>query len=189
MSKFGICVSNHDFPKTKDKSAWRTDEEFAREMLAGLNTVVIRLLEEFPPNNKLNPKVYKDEASSKTKECIEKNLEGLTLEELSLPHPDGDQLGEVSEVYTLAEHGDEGTVWQLAKANVNESGYHQLICHWLHTHAVIEPFMIATNRQLSVLHPIHKLLHPHFRDTMNINALAKRTVFPANCAMEWSAVA
>ena len=70
--------------------------------------------------------------------------------------------------------------------------------HRLHTHAAIEPFVIATNRQLSVLHPIHKLLHPHFRDTMNINALARQTlinaggllemtVFPTRYAMEWSA--
>jgi linoleate 9S-lipoxygenase len=237
----------------EDKTAWRTDEEFAREMLAGLNPVVIRLLQEFPPNSKLNPKVSNDEASSKTKERMEENLEGLTIEEalkcnklftldyhdalmpylsrinltsakiyatrtllflksdgtlkplaieLSVPHPDGDQLGEVTEVYTPAEHGAEGTIWQLAKAYVaiNDSGYHQLICHWLHTHAAIEPFVIATNRQLSVLHPIHKLLHPHFRDTMNLNALARqtlinagglleRTVFPAKYTMEWSAVA
>lgn len=69
----------------------------------------------------------------------------------------------------------------------------------MNTHAVIEPFIIATNRQLSVLHPIYKLLHPHFRDTMNINALARQilinaggvletTVFPARFAMEMSAV-
>lgn len=67
----------------------------------------------------------------------------------------------------------------------------------LNTHAVIEPIIIATNRQLSVLHPIYKILKPHFRDTMHINALARQilinaggvveaTVFPARFAMEMS---
>ncbi|KAF5740057.1 lipoxygenase [Tripterygium wilfordii] len=121
--------------------------------------------------------------------------------ELSLPHPEGDKFGAISTVYTPAERGVEGSIWQLAKAYVavNDSGVHQLISHWLNTHAVMEPFVIATNRQLSVLHPIHKLLHPHFRDTMNINALARQalinaggilesTVFPGKFAMELSSV-
>ncbi|OAY85603.1 putative linoleate 9S-lipoxygenase 5 [Ananas comosus] len=119
--------------------------------------------------------------------------------ELSLPSPDGEQHGAVSNVYTPSENGVEGAIWQLAKAyaTVNDSGVHQLISHWLNTHATMEPFVIATNRQLSALHPINKLLSPHYRDTMNINALARQilinaggilelTVFPARYAMEMS---
>ena len=67
------------------------------------------------------------------------------------------------------------------------------------THAVVEPFIIAANRQLSALHPIFKLLQPHFRDTMFINAAARGTLvnadgilekvfFPQNFSMELSAV-
>ncbi|VVA33122.1 PREDICTED: linoleate 9S-lipoxygenase [Prunus dulcis] len=235
-----------------NKSAWRTDEEFAREMLAGVNPVAIRRLQEFPPASKLDQKAYGDQTSQITKEHIEHNLKGLSIDEaiknnklfildhhdalmpylrrinttstktyssrtllflendgtlkplaieLSLPHPDGDQFGCISKVYTPSSQGVESSIWQLAKAyvNVNDSGHHQLISHWLKTHAVIEPFVIAANRQLSVLHPIHKLLHPHFRETMNANAIAREvltnaggiieeTVFPAKFSMEWSSV-
>ncbi|XP_062171641.1 linoleate 13S-lipoxygenase 2-1, chloroplastic-like isoform X1 [Alnus glutinosa] len=66
-------------------------------------------------------------------------------------------------------------LWRLAKAHVlaHDSGHHQLINHWLRTHAAVEPYVIATNRQLSVIHPIYRLLRPHFRYTMDINALAR----------------
>lgn len=52
--------------------------------------------------------------------------------ELSLPHPDGDEFGVISTVHTPAKEGAKGTIWLLAKAyaNVNDSGYHQLVCHW-----------------------------------------------------------
>ncbi|OWM69829.1 hypothetical protein CDL15_Pgr025678 [Punica granatum] len=236
----------------EDKSAWRTDEEFGREMLAGVNPVVIRRLEEFPPISKLDPRVYGNQSSSMREEHIKMSMNGLTVDEaiknnrmfildhhdtlmaylhrinstntktyatrtllllqddgtlkpmaieLSLPHPQGDRHGCVSRVFTPADKGIEGSIWHLAKAYaaVNDSGFHQLISHWLNTHAAIEPFVIATHRQLSVLHPVYKLLHPHFRDTMHINALARqilinaggileRTVFPAKFAMEMSAV-
>ncbi|KAK8684827.1 hypothetical protein V6N13_040843 [Hibiscus sabdariffa] len=234
----------------EDRSAWRSDEEFARETLAGVNPIIISRLEEFPPVSKLDPKEYGHQKSTITREHIECNMNGLTVEEalkqnklfilnhhdafmpylgrinstttktyatrtlfflqdddtlkplaieLSLPNPQEDSHGAISKVLTPAEDGVEGSIWQLAKAYaaVNDSGYHQLVSHWLNTHAVIEPFIIASHRQLSVVHPVHKLLHPHFRDTMNINALARQTlinaggvleltVFPGKYAMEMS---
>ncbi|KAK4282802.1 hypothetical protein QN277_014133 [Acacia crassicarpa] len=245
------------FPKPlvikEDEFAWRTDEEFAREMLAGTNPIMIERLQEFPPTSKLDPKVYGEQSSTITKEHLEINLNGLTVDEairrkklfildyhdalypylrrinststktyasrtilflqdigtlkplaieLSKPHPHGDQFGAISKVYMPAEEGSvEHSIWQLAKAYVavNDSGYHELISHWLRTHATIEPIVIATNRQLSALHPIHKLLLPHFRDTMNINAFARQilingggiletTVFPSKYSMEMSSV-
>ncbi|XP_062212125.1 putative linoleate 9S-lipoxygenase 3 [Phragmites australis] len=237
----------------EDKDAWRTDEEFAREVLAGVNPMMITRLTEFPPKSTLDPSKYGDQSSTITAAHIEKNLEGLTVQqaldgnrlyildhhdrfmpflidvnnlegnfiyatrtlfflrgdgtltplaiELSEPHLDGNLTTAKSKVYTPASSGVEAWVWQLAKAYVavNDSGWHQLISHWLNTHAVMEPFVIATNRQLSVTHPVYKLLHPHYRDTMTINALARQTlingggifemtVFPAKYALGMSSV-
>lgn len=44
--------------------------------------------------------------------------------------------------------------------------------HRLRTHASMEPFIIVTHRQLSSMHPIYKLIHPHMRYTVEINGLA-----------------
>ncbi|KAF7825888.1 linoleate 9S-lipoxygenase 6 [Senna tora] len=95
--------------------------------------------------------------------AIELSLSGLALG------------SEIHRVFLPAKEGVEAALWQLAKAHVaaNDTLYHQLISHWLHTHAVVEPFIIATRRQLSVMHPIHRMLNPHFRDTIHINALAR----------------
>ncbi|XP_072992042.1 probable linoleate 9S-lipoxygenase 4 [Typha latifolia] len=237
----------------EDKTAWRTDEEFGREMLAGVNPVLISRLKEFPPASKLDPNLFGDHSSKITAAHIEENMEGFTVEqalknnrlyildhhdtfipylerinslggnniyasrtllylkndgtlkpvaiELSKLHPKGEQHGVISQVYNPAESGVQASIWQLAKAYaaVADSGYHQLISHWLNTHAVIEPFVIATNRHLSVTHPVYKLLSPHYRDTMNINALARQTlinaggifettVFPGKYALEMSSV-
>ncbi|KAJ8640868.1 hypothetical protein MRB53_017562 [Persea americana] len=77
-------------------------------------------------------------------------------------------------------------LWKLAKAHVcaHDAGYHQLVIHWLRTHCCTEPYIIAANRQLSVLHPIYKLLHPHFRYTMEINALAREALINAGGIIE-----
>ncbi|CAI0412298.1 unnamed protein product [Linum tenue] len=77
-------------------------------------------------------------------------------------------------------------LWKLAKAHVlaHDSGYHELVSHFLRTHACLEPYIIATNRQLSAMHPIHRLLHPHFRYTMEINSLARQALISAGGIIE-----
>ncbi|KAG6570374.1 Linoleate 13S-lipoxygenase 2-1, chloroplastic, partial [Cucurbita argyrosperma subsp. sororia] len=79
-------------------------------------------------------------------------------------------------------------LWRIAKAHVlaHDSGYHQLVSHWLRTHCCVEPYIIASNRQLSAMHPIYRLLHPHFRYTMEINALARQALINANGIIETS---
>lgn len=59
-----------------------------------------------------------------------------------------------------------------------------LILSRLNTHAVVEPFIIATRRKLSVMHPIHRLLEPHFKDTLQVNALARSMLINAGGAFE-----
>ncbi len=47
-------------------------------------------------------------------------------------------------------------VWLLAKLVIAslDSGVHQLVQHWLRTHACVEPYIIASRRQLSAMNPV-----------------------------------
>lgn len=236
----------------RDRFAWLRDNEFARQALAGVNPVNIELLKEFPILSKLDPAVYGPPQSAITKEIIERELNGMSVEEAlknkrlfiidyhdmllpfigkmnSLPErkayasrtiffytPSGVLKPIIIELSLppsptsptnkrIFTHGHDATnhwVWKLAKAHVcsNDAGVHQLVNHWLRTHASMEPYIIATNRQLSTLHPVHKLLHPHMRYTMEINALARQNLIngggviescfsPGKYAMELSSAA
>lgn len=79
-------------------------------------------------------------------------------------------------------------IWQFAKAHAcaNDAGVHQLVHHWLRTHAALEPFIIAAHRQLSCMHPIYKLLEPHMRYTLHINALARQNLINGDGVIEGS---
>ncbi|GLJ05608.1 hypothetical protein SUGI_0021070 [Cryptomeria japonica] len=220
-----------------DERAWKTDEEFARQALSGLNPMAIQCLQSFPPSSSLDAELYGPQESSITADHIEKNLDGLTVQraveakrlfildyydaympyierinkesderkmyasralffltdqgilrvvaiELCLPPTSLSQAQR--NVYTPAQDGEEGALWLLAKAHsrVNDSGYHQLISHWLRTHAVIEPFIIATHRHLSKMHPLHKLLLPHYFDTMDINQSARQILINSGGVIE-----
>ncbi|MCO5559792.1 hypothetical protein L7F22_013396 [Adiantum nelumboides] len=179
------------------KDAWLHDVEFGRQRLAGSNPFTIQLLTEFPIMSKLDPKVYGPAKSIITCKDIEVYLEGFTLEEVLknkrmyildyhdgiLPYVNkinkGGKGGEaIRRVHRAPPPGITIWTWRLAKAHVAavDSSIHQVVSHWLRTHACVEPFIIATHRQLSSMHPVHVLLSPHFKDTMNINAMARTSL-------------
>ncbi|MED6118857.1 Lox2p [Stylosanthes scabra] len=58
-----------------------SDEEFAREMIAGLNPHVIKILKKFPPQSKLDKQKYGDNTSTITKQQVEASLGGVSLDE------------------------------------------------------------------------------------------------------------
>ncbi|KAF4371926.1 hypothetical protein F8388_000093 [Cannabis sativa] len=234
-----------------DLKAWMDDEEFEREMIAGVHPVHIRrimvlFLFSFSfginnfdfrttPNSRQKLKDYGDQDSKTTMAHIEKilkklkNDDGFTVKQaikekrlFILDHHDTfmPYLNDINDKKTCTRGYASRTILLFTK---NEDDYPKLmpdgpksngavqiaqyiplqtktkktIINMLNTHAVIEPFVIATNRQLSVLHPIHKLLQPHYRGTMSINAYArnvlvnagggiKQLFFPRKYAMESS---
>lgn len=221
---------------SRDRFAWLRDNEFARQVLAGVNPVNIERLKEFPIVSKLDPAVYGSPESAIKAENIEAELRGMSVEqaleenrlfmldyhdaympfvgkinslegrkvyasrtlflltdqgtlkpiiiELSLPPTIPG--GQSKRVFTNGHDSTSYWLWKLAKAHVasNDAGIHQLVNHWLRTHACTEPYIIAAHRQLSFMHPIFKLLLPHMRYTMEINALARQSLINGGGVIE-----
>ncbi|XP_068658546.1 linoleate 13S-lipoxygenase 3-1, chloroplastic-like [Aristolochia californica] len=104
--------------------------------------------------------------------------------ELSLPHMS--QGSSSKRVLTPPSDATTFWMWQIAKAHVcsNDAGVHQLVHHWLRTHACMEPFILSAHRHLSAMHPIFKLLDPHMRYNLVINALARQSLINAGGVIE-----
>eukprot|EP00257_Ricinus_communis_P005152 XP_002519072.3 linoleate 13S-lipoxygenase 3-1, chloroplastic [Ricinus communis] len=111
-------------------------------------------------------------------------LNPIAIELTTIPSKDSNS--PIRQVLTPPVDASTYWLWQLAKAHVcsNDAGAHQLIHHWLRAHACMEPFIIAANRQLSAMHPIYKLLKPHMRYTLAINAQAREVLTNANGIVE-----
>jgi len=78
--------------------------------------------------------------------------------------------GEPNPVYTP----DDGWGWRLAKLyfEVADVAYHVSCGHVGRTHLQLQPFCMATPRQLSEDHPVFVLLRPHTRFTLPANQAA-----------------
>ncbi|KAG9146813.1 hypothetical protein Leryth_005133 [Lithospermum erythrorhizon] len=229
----------YDIPNilSKDKFAWLRDDEFARQVIAGVNPVSIERLKEFPPKSNLDQEIYGPLESALTQQHIVGFLNGMTVQEAleanklymldyhdiyipfidKINSLDGRKTYATRTIFFLTEQGTlkpiaielslPGTagptsrskrvltppvdattnwMWLLAKAHVcsNDAGVHQLVNHWLRTHAAMEPFILAAHRQMSAMHPIFKLLDPHMRYTLEINALARQNLINADGVIE-----
>ncbi|KAF7815466.1 linoleate 13S-lipoxygenase 2-1, chloroplastic-like [Senna tora] len=223
----------------RDRFFWFSDEEFARQTLAGVNPYSIKLVKEWPLRSKLDPQIYGSPDAAITREVIEQQINGYnTVEEaieekklfmldyhdlllpfvakvrelegttlygsrtlffltshgtlkplaIELTRPPINGKPQWKQVFTPSGYSTNLWLWRLAKAHVlaHDSGYHELVSHWLRTHCSVEPYIIATHRQLSTMHPIYRLLHPHLRYTMEINALARQILISGSGIIEIS---
>jgi len=73
------------------------------------------------------------------------------------------------------ESDSQSIIWELAKLVFRslDVAVHQTVSHFLRTHATMEPIYIALCRNISTMHPLYKLMKPHFRYTLAINAAAR----------------
>ncbi|MCA9690055.1 MAG: lipoxygenase [Myxococcales bacterium] len=72
----------------------------------------------------------------------------------------------------------DGEAWQVAKTAVQiaDGCVHEAVTHLARTHLFVEPFVVATRRQLSRRHPLQRLLDPHFEGTLYINNAAANSL-------------
>jgi arachidonate 15-lipoxygenase len=66
--------------------------------------------------------------------------------------------------------------WLFAKfcVQVADANHHEMSTHLCRTHFAMEPFAIATARQLAASHPLNLLLRPHFRFMLANNDLGRK---------------
>lgn len=67
---------------TEDRFAWLRDDEFARQVIAGVNPVTIERLQVFPPVSKLDPEIYGPQESALKEEHILGHLNGMTVQQV-----------------------------------------------------------------------------------------------------------
>lgn len=86
------------------------------------------------------------------------------------------QTGQDPTQHPIITPGTGDVAWLMAKTLVQaaDANVHEAVVHLAQTHLVVEPFVMATHRQLPPTHPLFILLTPHFQGTLAINNAAQQ---------------
>lgn len=184
-----------------DVARWRTDKEFARQRLNGVNPFMIKRVEQvpghFPVTDDLAGAItggqsLADLISAHRLYMVDyAGLEGcptnpgrfLTpvmamfwVNDAGTLMPLAIQLGQTpTEAPTIFTPAVEEWKWLTARTHLQaaDAAYHELVAHLLRTHLVMETVWVAACRTLPAQHPVHELLKPHFTGTIAINQSAR----------------
>ncbi|KAI6653436.1 Arachidonate 5-lipoxygenase-like [Oopsacas minuta] len=189
-----------------DANRWISDIEFGRQLLNGVNCVLVTLCTELPDNFPV-----------KNEMVCNSLCRGLTLEEEMKDHNiyfcdlseimDGLQCKEgthcaapICLLYVTPANvtipiaillkripGDDNPIflpsenwldWLMAKMYfASASTQHQQVAtHFVMCHTAMEAYGVATMRTLPDCHPVYKLLRPAFRYTISINVVGRKTL-------------
>ncbi len=202
----GLEVYGHlypilDVPTVIDR--FKSDEEFGRQRLDGVNTGMIfrcRELpdaEKFPLDHELTRQLL--DGGDTLDAAVESGrvymldyheMQGLPCRDecyITAPicllyvgkdgrlKPIAIQLGQSPDDGPVFTPKDDFWLWQTVKTHVQsvDGQYQESIAHLLLTHEIVETIGVSTHRQLHIGHPVHKLLLPHLRFTMAINHTAR----------------
>ncbi|GAU47436.1 hypothetical protein TSUD_86400 [Trifolium subterraneum] len=154
-----------DPPKTfsSGKSQILSDDEFGRQVLAGLNPLSIERLKVFPPVSKLDPSIYGSVESALKEEHIINHIEGMSIQ----------QALEENKLFILDYHD----VYLLFLDRINALDERK-------AYATTTIFFLAKMGTLKPIAIVFKLLHPHMRYTLKTNATAREVLINAEGSIE-----
>lgn len=202
-------------PKPSVSVRYKSDEEFGRQRLNGINPFVIKKYKNLSdPNFPITDDIISGllDQNMTLADALEEhrlyvvsypNLEGLPTKPgyyVTAPicllyinnekklMPIAIQLGQTPEAGPIFTPKDDYWLWRMVKAFVQsaDAQYQESVSHLLRTHLVMETIAVATHRQLAAGHPVNELLIPHLHSTLAINNSARRTMLAENGAVDHS---